>query len=266
MMIYLQKHNKKTLWKAKYFKILAILLLIILLNIFEAPRNAVAEAMSFVFKPGSFFYEKVNLVPKYFLDKDKLVSENKKLKEDLQTVISDRYNLELLKNENEKLKEALGLRPDNSVTALVLSRFPQVLSDTIVINKGLNDSVAEGDIVMAEDRIFIGRVEKVFNNKAVVSLSSFPDFVSNGSISRNGDSLEITGVGGGTMRAVVPLSLDIKEGDLIEVNLPYTYAIAVVNVIEENLSAGSKNILLSSPIDFDRVNIVFVGNLIEDPI
>jgi rod shape-determining protein MreC len=265
-MIYLQKHNKKTLWKNKYFKILVVFFLVFLLNVFEIPRNMVAEAMSFVFKPGSFFYEKINLVPKYFLDKNTLIEENKKLKEDLQTVISDRYNLELLKNENRKLKDALGLKPNNSVTALVLSRFPQVLSDTLVINKGSSDFISEGDIVLTEDRIFIGKVEKVYNNRAVVSLSSFPNFVLRGSISRNGDILEIKGLGGGTMKAVVPLSLDIKEGDLIEVNLPYTYAIAVVSVIEENLSAGSKNVLLLSPIDFHSINIVFVSDFLEDSI
>jgi cell shape-determining protein MreC len=233
--------------------------LLVVLGTLKPVRSVFSNIFSPLFKSGNYFYDKFGQIPKYFSDKDDLVEENNLLRsqsEDWRLAVLD---YESLKYENQKLREELKLKPiDNFVAVAVTAKPPQVPLDSIFIDTNFDNNLEEGGLVLASDRVMIGKIAEKSGNQAIVKLNSFVGQISYGYVARTNEPVEVEGVGGGNLEVRVPIDFDIIVGDKIMVGGSSEYLIAVVGVVDEDSSSGFKNAMMSLPVDISKIGIVFV--------
>jgi len=107
---------------------------------------------------------------------ENLQKENEELKFKVISFLSDKAELESLRSENIALRESMeiGLEKEFSLRwAQVIGK--DVLEDYVVIGKGLDDGVSEGQIVITAQKALIGRVVNLYDKHSIVQLLSHPD-------------------------------------------------------------------------------------------
>ena len=153
---------------------------------------------------------------------------------------------------------SLSLRPAATAQAAeVIARPPQIPFDTLMIDRGKDDGLESGNLVLAGDRVLLGKLGKVSQNFSIVILNSFGQTSLSGSLTRTGEALEMRGTYGG-MEAEVPIDFDIEIGDIVITEHASSYTTAIVGSVEENKSSGRKLALLSLPVPISKVKIVFI--------
>jgi len=264
-MIYQIKHtnNKRLIFGSKLSKILLVFFLffgcLFLFSYFKFTGNFFSNISHPFQSIGNQMYESFPALSKFFTNKRLLVEENAKLLEEVERMRLGTIGFESLKIENHELRKSIDLKSErNSIAAAVISRPPQIHLDSLIIDKGYQTSVNEGDPVFVGEKFLIGNVAKSYPNTATVVLNSFPEKFFQGFVLRTNEPIEIEGIGGGNMSALVPINFDIAIGDLVMFESSIPYVAAIVGVIEENDSLGFKNILLSLPTNISRVRLVFV--------
>lgn len=260
-MTYLIKSENKNFGKGK--KILLVCLLIaafiFVAYVSNFANSLTSNILSPLFNMGNSFYGSLGGMTKFFSDKNKIIEDNSNLSSEIEQLRVNVADYESLKYENEQLREELKIKPTgNFISASVTAKYPQIPLDSMFLDKGANDGINKGDLVLAGDRVLIGKVVEVSGNKSTVALNSFAGAVSYGFVARTNEPLEIDGAGGGSIKAKVPINFDIAVGDKIIVGGPLNYLAAIVGLVEENSSSGSKKILMSMPVDVSKINIVFI--------
>jgi cell shape-determining protein MreC len=262
-MMYQIKHTDQNFFSRNFLKILAIFLLIVtfvFLAIFSSSvHSLIADALSPLLKTGNFFYQSLDKIPKFFFDKNKLINENTNLSFETESLNLTIADYQSLKDENDKLREELNIKPaGNFIGASVIAKSPQIPLDSLFLDKGAADGISNGDLVLASDRTLIGKIVDVSKNRSTVSLNSFAGVVSYGFVGRTNEPIQVSGIGGGSIQAKMPIDFDIVVGDKIMVGGSLNYFAAIVGVIENDSSSGFKNILMSLPVDVSKISIVFI--------
>lgn len=256
------KHSKKINFVEHWILITSFFVVLVILfsSVFSSGRSFVFKTISPFFKLGGVFYEDFGRIPSLFNDKERLIEENSMLTKALEMSKNTTLDYQSLKSENEKLRQELKMKPTESfITASIIAKPPQIPLGSLVIDFGLQNDAAIGDLVLSSERIIIGKIVEVNRNQSVVSLNSSAGFVSYGYISRTDEPIEIQGNGGG-FETKIPIDFDIKIGDKIMSNEPTDFLLAIVGAIEEDRSSGFKNVLLSLPTDLSKTHFVFVLN------
>jgi cell shape-determining protein MreC len=266
-MTYLLKRNKQNPFDHRILKSLAVvlpvLMLVIIFGFSQSARSSVSDLFLPFLKTGNYFYKTIDNISANFTSKNELISENAKLSSEIENNVSDMSDLESIKYENQKLREALKMRPvGENVTAIIVARPPQIPLDSLLINGGTNNEIFNNSFVLVGERNLIGKVVEVSKNKSTVVLDTFAGVVTHGFVARTDEIIEIKGTGGG-LEAKMPIDFDIKVGDKIMVNGSAVYLAAVVGAIEEDRSLGFKNVFLSLPVDMSKINMVFVESLTD---
>jgi len=251
-----------------FFKVLAVFLLILIFvlvfGVFNGTRSLAADIFSPFFKAGDYFYKSLSQIKTDFSSRSSLIEANKNLSDEIEKTRLDLIDYESVKYENQKLRETLGLKPAvNSIAATIVARPPQIPLDSLFLNKGSAAGVNKGDLVLTSDRILAGKIVEVSNNKSTAALNSFAGAASYGFVARTSEPIEIKGMGGGSLEAKVPIDFDIVAGDQLMVSGSLTYFVSVVGAVEEDRSAGFKNVLMSLPIDISKINTVFISPVIS---
>ncbi len=149
---------------------------------------------------------------------------NKNLIVQNQKLFSDLTDLEVLRKENEILRQALslGLNQDyelimGQVTAKDSIRIEKVAySDSILINKGSVDGVKNGFPVVLSSKVLLGKVVDVYDNYSRVILLSSKDSVIDVSVS--GTDVFALSKGQGNQKIVLdmfPKDKDLQTGSLV---------------------------------------------------
>lgn len=109
----------------------------------------------------------------YFESKHSLAKENETLRDKLFAQDVQMVNFELLKKQNNELKEALG-RTDtsNQIVAAVIRGVATSPYDTFLIDGGKRAGIVPGDLVLVRGAIPVGYVSKVFDRSAEVTMYS----------------------------------------------------------------------------------------------
>ncbi len=267
-MYQIKRTNKKFLGIG-FLKILVILLLIVgfvfTFSISNSAHSLVSSTFSPFFKVGNYFYNSLGKIPKFFSDKNKLVKENIKLLSEIEDLNFSIIDLEVLKHENQKLREELGIKPiGDFISTSVIAKSPQISLDTLFLNKGLKDGINNKDFVLTSERILIGKIVKATRNRSTVALNSFAGVITYGFVARTNEPLEIKGAGGSSIEAKVSIDFDIVIGDKIMVANSLNYLVAVVGVVEEDVSSGFKNVLMFLPSNISKTNTVFIKPYINE--
>ncbi len=168
----------------------------------------------------NWFWEKGGVVSDFLemvLRMKKIEQENEKLKSENQELISKNIELEQLRKENEVLRTALNLRPEEEFD-LTLSQVigKETSNDYLIINKGSLDGLAFGFPVITQEKSLVGRISEVYESISKVKLSTSKD------ISFDAEILgkEIYGLakGEGNLNLLfdlVPREKEINEGDKV---------------------------------------------------
>jgi rod shape-determining protein MreC len=212
----------KKLPAVKKILVLGIVFLI-LLNFFkEKVRN-----YFFLFSQPiqKFFWQKGNALSEFFKTLVKLKDlkeENERLKSQILSLLAENASLKELKNENEFLRKALdlGLEKEFKLT-LVEPTAKNPSQDLLTINKGKKEGLAEGMTVINQEKILVGKVQKVYDDFSKVALFTHKGISFDVKIvPSEGEREEIFGLakGEGNLRAFVdflPKEKEIKNGDLL---------------------------------------------------
>jgi rod shape-determining protein MreC len=195
---------------------------------------------------------------------------NKKLIEENQKLLSDLAGLQGVREENEFLREALGLNLQKDfdlVLGKVISK--DVLSDTLLINVGLNDGIKKGFPVILSGKALLGRVIDVYpgysrvmlitqkNNKIDVEIPDSESFA--------------LSVGEGGLKAsldMFPKDKELKEGSLIITsamggNYPSGLLVGKVKNVKKLDNEVYQKAEIEKVFDLNTVNNVFVIKVAE---
>ncbi len=118
-----------------------------------------------------------------------LKEENKKLINENERLLGERALLNDIKNENDVLREQLGLLPKNQfelLSATVISQDPNGMGNWIEIDKGDNDGVREGMPVVVSKGTLVGRIQDVTARNSKVILLTNPKSIVNVATTQTG--------------------------------------------------------------------------------
>ncbi|MDD5621175.1 MAG: rod shape-determining protein MreC [Candidatus Pacebacteria bacterium] len=146
-----------------------------------------------------------------------ILKQNELLKIANQELSTKLSYLENVQKENEELRKVLDLELQKEfkfIDAYVYAK--DINTDSIYINKGEEDGVKEGFVIINPQKILIGKVIKIFSNHSLISLITAPSIKTNVEI---GDSqIEAIARGKGNMEMIaenIPQDKAIKNGDVV---------------------------------------------------
>lgn len=136
-----------------------LILLVFLTNVKTGTLSYIENVFSSIVMPlqngYTYLKNKISGNSGFFTNMDSLKAENEKLHEENSKLAMDLRELEIIKAENETLKEYLGLTEKYSnyktVPAYVISKDISNYSNTFVINVGKRDGVEENMTVIADE-------------------------------------------------------------------------------------------------------------------
>ena len=159
-----------------------------------------------------------NFLFKIFTKKPEIQKEIQELQYQKALFEAKSFELEKLKKENSLLKEALKIKEKfqkKIILANVIGASPFNLNPCFLIDKGKKDEVEEGDIVLLNEKILVGKVKKVKENFSEVS--TFFDKENSVTVTLKNRDLV------GTIKAenqnifldLIPKDASLKEGETI---------------------------------------------------
>ena len=249
-----RNRNKKVL-------VISVLVLLFLLVFFS---SAFKGALFTLGKPiwivrdstASFFADNSNI----FRSKLSLIDENNSLKDQIRNYEREKILSDIIKKENDDLKNILNRGTQNSKRILSAVLVKPFLSpyDTLIIDVGINDGIKIGDKVVAFGSNFIGYIGETYDSTSkVVLYSSYGEKVKV-LIGQNYVEKEAIGIGGGNFGVQLPKEADINEGDTISVPSITSNIFAVVEKIQSRENDSFEYILFKSAVNMSELKWVEV--------
>ena len=192
--------------------------------------------------------------------KSSVFAENESLKERISDLEMQMANYQLLKIENEELKNLFFRIPAKSdfILGVILTKPNRSPYDTITIDLGRKDGLRVGEKVFANAEIPLGEIVEVNQNDSLVSLYSSPGRKTEGVMSGSNATVELVGRGGGNFEMIVPLDLASESGtNIVWPNID-SQVIAIVESVLSNPTDSVKKILLRSPANVQELKWVEV--------
>jgi rod shape-determining protein MreC len=119
----------------------------------------------------------------------KLVYDNAELEQKIDDLSFDNARLQTSKEENLTLRKALNFKQQSTLNLLpteVVSLDPTGFKQVITIDKGQSNGVRLNSAVVAAPGLLVGKVTKVDNNSAEVTLITDPSIVINAEVTDTG--------------------------------------------------------------------------------
>lgn len=102
---------------------------------------------------------------------NKLIDENRQLKEENIVLFSKLIEIHGLKKENEKLRSAIGLGLNKDYNLIEAKAFSQKSEkNTYLINKGEESGILKGMPIITFQKVLVGRVSEVYKNSSEIRL------------------------------------------------------------------------------------------------
>ena len=151
------------------------------------------------------------------LEAKNLKQENEELKLKTQELLFQQIRLKELEEENKTLRDALNLGlQDEFRLELAEIIGKDINRDSILIDKGLEDGISKGFLVITSQKVMIGSIAEVYKNYSKVLLISDKENSFEAKISDSNTSGLVKGLGGfRVFLDLVPKENEIKEGDLV---------------------------------------------------
>lgn len=196
-----------------------------------------------------------------------LVSQNQEYQTQLLNLREHLLELDIIKKENDRLRSLLAspLRTDTKkMVAEILSVNSDPYGHKIVINRGTNDGVYEGQPVL-DDKGIVGQILHVGTTTSRVILISDVTHAVPVRIARNGIRLIATGTGRIDQLNLnhVPHSTDIQTGDILVTSglggkYPEGYPVAEVSFVAQNETRPFAKVLSKPVAEIDRIRYLLL--------
>jgi len=223
--------------KNKYFNIVLIVLVIVLLVILQRPIR------SFFYNLGDNIQQTLWERGRWFGSK-KLRIENQELKDINEELLVKVIELNELKKQNEDFRKALDLELNDDFTfieARVLSKVND--KEVLIINKGSDDGVDIGMTVIDFEKVLIGRITEVFNKTSQLILITDPDIKFGASVHDPGIRAMILGSKDDLELDLVPNFEELNIGDVVYTS--YNQDVFPPNLLVGKVSRAEKSDLTS---------------------
>lgn len=202
-----------------------------------------------------------------FASRNKMIDENKSLKNQLLRLKSDTLLLTQYKEENKRLRELLGspyVRDERKMVTEVMAVDSTPYSHQIVIDKGRTDGVYIGQPVINENGI-VGQITFVAAHNSRVLLLTDSNSSIPVQVVRN--DIRVIASGSGDMDSIglehVPTSTDIQPGDILLTSglggrYPEGYPVAKVQSVQNDSHRPFSLIKAKPEVDFDRLRYLLL--------
>ncbi|OIO19549.1 MAG: rod shape-determining protein MreC [Candidatus Magasanikbacteria bacterium CG_4_10_14_0_8_um_filter_32_14] len=177
-------------------------------------------------------------------------------------------NVQILTEENLELKKQLNFFVQNNfehVGAVVLSRTVNPLATTIMIDKGNKDGIQEGDPVVVNNGILIGKIIKVEDNRSVVRLINDNNSAIGATIMNRERSIGLVegGYGLGVRMNYIPQNEVITPGDIIissglSDTIPRGLVIGNIEVVDKKPNEPFQQAVITPTADLSYINLVSI--------
>lgn len=270
----------KEFFKGRIFKVvLCVLAVIIGAMIYQAasgnyaslPEAIVGTVVTPVVKASSVISDKVAGFFNMLLNANDIEKENEKLKSELAAAYEKLSDFEQYKNENEQLKEFLGIkenRPDYKMeSAAVIGRDSASRFASFIVNKGSTNKIELNDPVITSQGL-VGYVSYVGPTYSVVTTILDPEFNAGAYNSRTQATGVISGdaalsKSGKTKLRLLPRDTALLSGDIIETSgiggvFPEGILIGTVDAIKAENSGVSMYAEITPVVDVYNVTNVMI--------
>lgn len=253
-MNYLLKNSPRRRSPALSFAGVGIIAVLILLLIF-AP-HFLSSMMTKIISP---FWDIEDAAGGMLDTKSSLQRQNNELSQKLAELESYDIRIKELEKENADLKEFFSRSISRkSVLAAVVRKPPLSAYDSLIIDAGVTQGVAQGDIVYALGHIPVGEVESVQSNSAKVTLYSTPGKKYDVTIGKKDIQATAESRGGGAFEIVVPRDVELAVGDPVTVPSIYPSVFGSVSTIIAVPARAFATVLFNSPINIHELRWVLV--------
>lgn len=195
-----------------------------------------------------------------------IVSENEALRKENMGFLSRLADYEDIKKENEFFRKALDISPrfNNKIVYANIYRF-QLGPDgyDVLLNKGTEDGIADGDVIITEEGVLVGRIEKAYVDFARVLVISDTDF----SVTANVLNSDTAGIARGALDKGLYFDLIvqsdlIKEGDVVVSSgmdmIPPALMVGMVDYVETKDTDLFKKVKIKPAMDKVRIGRVLI--------
>jgi rod shape-determining protein MreC len=183
---------------------------------------------------------------------DQLRTENATLRDQNERLSNENARLQGVRAENEQLTALVQLQSGlehETVATRVISRETLETRRVVVLDKGTDDGIEEGDVVIVQGGALAGRVTDAGPTFSKVTLISDSTSTVVGQLAESGKSGDVVGQAGGVLimrniDSAVPISLDEEVFTAgIEVNAgirsPYPKGLVIGSVVDVQRDANS---------------------------
>lgn len=242
----------------------------------QSDANGISSSVSTVVSPLQKIVYNINSRVKetvdFFLNFSEVKLENEELKEKNTKLANELIEYESLKDEVERLREALNFTESKNnykyVGVNIIGYSGNSLSDGYIIDKGSNDGIAKNMVVVSSKGL-VGKVTKVSSNFAIVQ-SILNENIAVAVMDQQ--TREATGVLQGlsdkkdnNMPVVynLPINSDVKEGDIIITSglgkiYPKEIPVGTVVSVEEDNVKVMKSAVVEPFVNFNELEELFV--------
>jgi len=202
---------------------LILILLVFLSNVKTGSLSYIENVFSSIVMPiqSGYTYLKNKVLgnTSFFINMDELKKENDELKDENSRLAQNLRELEIIKAENETLKEYLTQKYTDykTIPAYIISKDLSNYSSTFIINAGRKDGIEENMTVIA-DKGLVGYIISVTESTAKVQTIIDSSSAVTANLANTQDSIICKGsLNDGMLKATyIPTNADIAEGDDLE--------------------------------------------------
>ncbi len=227
--------------------------------IFSLLDGVIISAVSPLWRSEGAASTKLTFFTDFFRFKSSLISENNLLKERvgaLELEITSRFSMP---EGEETLAELLGRRAEmGGVVATALVVPPQTPYDTIVIDAGSDDGVANGNSVRMPEGPLLGTISETYSGSAKVRLLSTPGEKTAAILERHSVPVTLEGAGGGNFRIIMPRETEVEVGDRILSADITSSLLAVVGEVHMEPTDSFKDVFAKSPVNIFSLHYLLV--------
>ena len=242
----------------------------------QSDANGISSSVSTVVSPLQKIVYNINSRVKetvdFFLNFSEVKLENEELKKKNTKLANELIEYESLKDEVERLREALNFTESKNnykyVGVNIIGYSGNSLSDGYIIDKGSNDGI-DKNMVVVSSKGLVGKATKVASNFAIVQ-SILNENIAVAVMDQQ--TREATGVLQGlsdkkdnnmTVVYNLPISSDVKEGDIIITSglgkiYPKEIPVGTVVSVEEDNVRVMKSAVVEPFVNFNEVEELFV--------
>ena len=255
--------------------IIILILLILLTNVDISKDTYIGSLANSITAPFQTTFTKIKNKftgnTSFFTSMEELKKENEKLKKENKKLSEQLIEYNVVKSENETLKEKMNLTEKyanySTIAADVINKDVSNYSSTLVLNVGKKDGIKKGMNVIA-DKGLVGYVVSTTNTTSNVQVIIDPASTVSCSISTTSESVICKGTldNNQNLRVTyIPTNTDLIIGDSVETSgvggiyKPGIH-IGTIKEIITTVNSTDRYAVVEAAVDFSKLNTVLVIN------